>query len=127
MKTSQHFVRPGFVSAGCFSSFDSRQTADQSAVVKLLNVTNRAATHAQRDANSRKHNMTKETETIAPLTDAVVVLTGTDGNAFSILGRIRRGILRSNHPELVDQFVTEATAGDYDHLLVTCFKYVTVE
>jgi hypothetical protein len=90
-------------------------------------VTNRATTDALRDANLRKHNMTKETENIAPLTDAVVVLTGTDGNAFSILGRVRRGIMRSNHPELVDQFVTEATAGDYDHLLVTCFKYVTVE
>lgn len=127
MKTSQHFVRPGFVSAGCFSSFDSRQTADQSVAVKLLNVTNSATTDALRDANLRKHNMTKETENIAPLTDAVVVLTGTDGNAFSILGRVRRGIMRSNHPELVDQFVTEATAGDYDHLLVTCFKYVTVE
>lgn len=62
-----------------------------------------------------------------PLTDAVVVLTGTDGNAFAILGRVRRAILRSNHPELADDFIAEATSGDYDALLCTCFKYVTVE
>lgn len=62
-----------------------------------------------------------------PLTDAVVVLTGTDGNAFAILGKARRAILRSNHPELAADFIVEATAGDYDALLCTCFKYVTVE
>ena len=62
-----------------------------------------------------------------PLTDAVVVLTGTYGNAFAILGKVRRAILRSNHPELADDFIAEATAGDYDALLCTCFKYVTVE
>lgn len=70
--------------------------------------------------------MTQTTEN-APLTDAVVVLTGTDGNAFAILGKVRRAILKSNHPELVDQFMTEATSSDYDYLLVTCFRYVTVE
>ena len=62
-----------------------------------------------------------------PLTDAVVVLTGTDSNAFATLGYVRRAILGSNHPELVDRFLEEATAGDHDHLLATCFKYVTVE
>ena len=62
-----------------------------------------------------------------PLTNAVVILTGTDGNAFAILGRVRRAILKSNHPELAALFIEEATTGDYDHLLITCFKYVTVE
>lgn len=62
-----------------------------------------------------------------PLTDAVVQLTGEDGNAFSIIARVRRAILRSDHPELAEQFVDEATASDYDHLLATCFSYVTVE
>lgn len=63
----------------------------------------------------------------APLTNAVVELTGTDGNAYAILGRVRRAILNSDHPELVDQFFSDATAGDYDHLLMTCFRYVRVE
>ena len=66
-------------------------------------------------------------ENSGPLTDAVVRLIGEDGNAFAILGRVRRAILRSNHPELADDFVKEATAGDYDHLLATCLRYVTVE
>lgn len=71
--------------------------------------------------------MTQAADTNAPLTDAVVVLTGSDGNAFAILGRVKRAILRSNHPELADAFIAEATQGDYDNLLVTCFRYVTVE
>lgn len=62
-----------------------------------------------------------------PLTDAVVRLSGTDGNAFTILGRVRRAITCSNHPKLAQQFFEEATAGDYDHLLTTCLRYVTVE
>ena len=62
----------------------------------------------------------------APLTDAVVQLTGEDGNAFSILGRVRHAIRESNHPELEDAFWHEATSGDYDHLLQTCMRYVEV-
>lgn len=62
-----------------------------------------------------------------PLTDAVVELSGKDGNAFLIIGLVRRGITRSNRPELVDEFLTEAMSGDYNHLLQTCTRYVTVE
>ena len=62
-----------------------------------------------------------------PLTDAVVQLVGEDGNAFAILGRVRRAILKSNHPELADAFMRDATSGDYDHLLQTCMCYVTVD
>lgn len=66
-------------------------------------------------------------EQSAPYTDAVVQLTGKDSNAFSILGLVRRGISRSNHPELAEAFMREATEGDYDHLLQTCMRYVSVE
>lgn len=62
-----------------------------------------------------------------PLTDAVVELTGKDGNAFLILGLVCRGIRRSNHPELEQDFMNEAMSGDFDHLLQTCTRYVTVE
>lgn len=61
-----------------------------------------------------------------PFTDAVVQLTGEDGNAFAILGRVKRAIRQSNHPELADAFMQEAMAGDYDHLLCACMRYVTV-
>jgi hypothetical protein len=62
-----------------------------------------------------------------PYTDAVVQLTGKNGNAFLILGLVRRGILHSNRPELAEEFMNEATDGDYDHLLQTCMRYVSVE
>ena len=62
-----------------------------------------------------------------PYTDAVVQLTGVNGNAFLILALVRRGIRNSNHPELAKGFMSEATAGDYDHLLQTCMRYVSVE
>lgn len=71
--------------------------------------------------------MSSPIDSSIPLTDAVVQLTGEDGNAFGILGRVRRAITRSNHPELADEFLTEATSGDYDHLLRTCMRYVTVD
>lgn len=71
--------------------------------------------------------MTETSNLNIPLTDAVVQLTDSGGNAFAILGRVRRAILRSNHPELVEPFLQEAMAGDYDQLLQTCFKYITVE
>lgn len=63
----------------------------------------------------------------APLTDAVVQLIGKDSNAFVILGYVHRCILSSNHPELADDFMREATAGDYNHLLITCMRYVTIK
>lgn len=61
-----------------------------------------------------------------PFTDAVVQLSGEDDNAFAILGRVKRAIMRSNHPELAEAFIKEATTGDYDDLLCTCMLYVTV-
>ena len=61
-----------------------------------------------------------------PLTDAEVRIIGKDGNAFAIIGYVRSCILSSNHPELADEFMREATAGDYNHLLVTCMRYVKV-
>ncbi len=63
----------------------------------------------------------------SPLTDAVVQLSGEDGNAFAILGRVQRAIRKSNHPELAAQFLQEAMSGDYDNLLVTCMRYVDVQ
>ena len=61
-----------------------------------------------------------------PLTDAVVKLSGQDGNAFLIMGRVHNAIITSNRPELKDKFMQEATSGDYDNLLQTCMKYVDV-
>jgi hypothetical protein len=56
-----------------------------------------------------------------------VQLVGGDGNAFAILGRVRREMRRAGVPKSeIDEFVNEATSGDYDHLLRTCMEWVNV-
>lgn len=60
-------------------------------------------------------------------TNIVVKLTGTDGSAFALMGKVRTALRRGGHPELVEPFTKEAMSGDYDHLLVTCMDYVIVE
>ena len=52
-------------------------------------------------------------------------LTGTDGNAFSILGKASR-VARENKLDW-DTIQTEATSGDYDHLLQTMMKHFEVD
>lgn len=55
-----------------------------------------------------------------------VDLTGPDGNAFSILGAIKREFRRHKISQQEwETFMGEATYGDYDHLLATCGKWVT--
>jgi hypothetical protein len=59
--------------------------------------------------------------------DIEVQLSGEDGNAFAIIGRVRQALRRADvSTEEIDEFTEEATAGDYDHVLQTCFKWVTV-
>ena len=51
-----------------------------------------------------------------------------DGNAFHILGLVRRGLVRAGVPaDKQKEFMDEATSGDYDHLLQTCMKWVEVD
>lgn len=57
-----------------------------------------------------------------------VKLSERDGNAFAILGRVRRAL--ENHgisQEEIKQFTDEATSGNYDHLLRTCCGWVDVQ
>jgi len=54
----------------------------------------------------------------------VVKLVGEDGNAFSILGRASKEMrVVGWKKDEIDQFMNEATSGDYDHLLRTVIKY----
>lgn len=60
--------------------------------------------------------------------DLTVKLVGEDGNAFVILARVRRALLDAGAPSReVADFLTETTAGDYDHLLRVCMRWVNVE
>lgn len=57
-----------------------------------------------------------------------VKLVGEDGNAFAILGRVIRAMRKAGLSEKQrSEFTKEATSGDYDHLLVTVMKYVSVD
>jgi len=56
-----------------------------------------------------------------------VKLSGKDGNAFSILGRVRKA-LKDNGlaEEEIAIFMEEATAGDYGQLIQVVVRWVTV-
>lgn len=59
--------------------------------------------------------------------DVTVQLTGEDGNAWAVLGKTARAMKRAGLPkEVVDAYIDEAMAGDYDHLLGTTMKWVDV-
>jgi len=56
-----------------------------------------------------------------------VKLVGEDGNAFAILGRVMGALRKAGVPkEKIDEFLTEAQSGNYDHLLQTCMHWVKV-
>ena len=59
--------------------------------------------------------------------EVTVELTGTDGNAFSILARVSGALKRAGVDKTErDAFYNEATAGDYDALLRTAMRWVNV-
>ena len=54
-----------------------------------------------------------------------VQLTGEDGNAFFIIGRVTKAMKKANvDKSVIDAFTNEAMSGDYDNVLRTCMKYV---
>jgi hypothetical protein len=60
--------------------------------------------------------------------EITVQLTGEDGNAFLVVGKVMKALRRANVPELErKQFQDEATSGNYDNVLQTCMRWVNVE
>lgn len=59
--------------------------------------------------------------------DINIPLIGEDGNAFSILGRVSRSMRQNGLADEWKVFESEATAGDYDHLLRTVMEWFSVE
>jgi hypothetical protein len=56
-----------------------------------------------------------------------VELSGQDGNAYAILGRIQIAMRRAGVSTAeISQFADEALASDYNHLLQTCMRWVEV-
>lgn len=59
--------------------------------------------------------------------DIEVQLTGQDGNAFFVLGSVQKALKAAGVPkEEIDAFFNEATRGDYDALMQTVMRWVTV-
>ena len=55
-------------------------------------------------------------------------MIGEDGNAFSIIGRVRQALREAGVERgEIDAFMAEAMSGDYDHLLQTVLAWVSVE
>lgn len=56
-----------------------------------------------------------------------VELSGTDGNSFAVLGKVKKALMRNGVPPgEIERFLEDATSGDSDHLLQTCMKWVDV-
>lgn len=53
-------------------------------------------------------------------------LEGPEGNAFFILGLVRRTLREAGHPGDAERFLGEAQQGDYAHLLATVRRFVDV-
>jgi hypothetical protein len=59
--------------------------------------------------------------------NAKVRLTGTDGNAFSIMGKVSEALKRAGATQAqINEYVDESMSGDYDHLLQTATSWVEV-
>jgi len=54
-------------------------------------------------------------------------LVGTDGNVFSIIGRVKRALKKAGQEDRAREFVEKAfCAGSYDEVLRLCMDYVEV-
>lgn len=61
----------------------------------------------------------------APVRKPHVKLVGEDGNAYAIIGRVRRSLREAGASEAyVASYVAQATSGDYANLLMVTLEYV---
>jgi hypothetical protein len=63
-----------------------------------------------------------------PSIKPTVNLIGEDGNAFAVMGSVKNALRRAgSDQEYIDKYLSEATSGDYHHLLAVSMEYVDVE
>jgi hypothetical protein len=59
--------------------------------------------------------------------DILVELIGTDGNAFALMGKVRRALKDNGVPATeIAEFTQACIGGDYNHLLSTIMDWVDV-
>jgi len=62
-----------------------------------------------------------------PKYNVKVKLVGTDGNAFAIMGKVKRALRDAGATdEEVTQYLNDSQAGDYNNLLQVACKWVNV-
>ena len=61
-----------------------------------------------------------------PKTDLEVKLTGEDGNAFNILGKVTQALKEGGYSDLIEKYEERATSGDYNNLLRITMDYVNI-
>ncbi len=59
--------------------------------------------------------------------DIEVELLGNDGNAFAVMGAVKKALRRNGvSSEEQAEYMAEAMSGDYDHLLQVTMEWVDV-
>ena len=57
-----------------------------------------------------------------------VQLTGEDGNAFAVMGAVRKALRRAGvSADEVAEYTKESTSGDYDNMLAVAMRWVSCE
>lgn len=68
------------------------------------------------------------TDERCPRFNVPVQLSGEDGNAFAVIGRVHRVLREAGAtPAEMKEFMDEALSGNYDHVLQTCMAWVDVQ
>ena len=56
-----------------------------------------------------------------------VKFTGSDGNAFAVMGKVRTALRKAKVSEVeINKYIEESMSGNYDHLLATACNWVTI-
>ena len=56
-----------------------------------------------------------------------VQLTGNDGNAFAVMGAVKKALKRAKvSAEEIAEYTKQSMSGDYDNLLQVAMSWVTV-
>lgn len=59
--------------------------------------------------------------------EVAVELSGQDGNAFMIIGRVKQALHKAGiDKEQIDRYAEEAMSGDYDNVIRTTAQWVEI-
>jgi len=63
-----------------------------------------------------------------PIKKPVVQLIGSDSNPFAIMGTVKSALKKAGaDQEYIEQYITEATSGDYDNVLTVTMEYIDIQ